>query len=114
VSGRLTPYHGVLDGIDVLNGLVVPRTQTSQETPESRPPAIAKHASSSDVLSRHSTLEQVLERATDVIGTREEAMRWLGTPVRALNYATPVSLLVDDAGADQVVAVLTNLEHGVL
>lgn len=59
-------------------------------------------------------IERVIERAVQVIGTREEALRWLGTPVRALNYATPISLLNDAAGSDQVEAVLTKLENGVL
>jgi len=41
-------------------------------------------------------------------------MRWLGTPVRALNYATPISLLHDSQGRDAVLAVLGRLENGVL
>ncbi len=35
----------------------------------------------------------VLDRAVEVIAARGEAMRWMGTPVRAIDYATPVSLL---------------------
>lgn len=31
----------------------------------------------------------VLDRAVEVIGARSEAMRWMGTPVRVLDYATP-------------------------
>ena len=101
MSGRLRAYDGVLDGIDVLHGVAVERSGS-------------KTQSKSEAAPRRSTLQRILERATDVIGTQEEAMRWLGTPVRALNYATPISLLVDDAGADQVLAVLANLENGVL
>jgi Protein of unknown function (DUF2384) len=56
----------------------------------------------------------VLKTAVDVIGDRAEAMRWMGTPVRALGYATPVSLLATKEGADAVLAVLSRLEHGVL
>jgi uncharacterized protein (DUF2384 family) len=41
-------------------------------------------------------------------------MRWLGTPVRALNYATPISRLHDPESREQVLSVLTQLEHGVL
>jgi putative toxin-antitoxin system antitoxin component (TIGR02293 family) len=114
VNGRLRAYDGVIESIDVLKGLVVLRTRTAQTHGETRAPEIAKHLSRFDARSRQSTLERILEGAIDVIGTREEAMRWLGTPVRALNYATPVSLLVDDAGADQVLAVRANLENGVL
>lgn len=57
---------------------------------------------------------QVIGRATEVIGDRSGALRWLGTPVHALAYATPVSLLGSSEGRDQVLAVLDQLEHGVL
>jgi hypothetical protein len=56
----------------------------------------------------------VIRRATEVLGSRPDALRWLGTPVRALDYATPVSLLHDAAGRDAVLTVLGRLEHGVL
>jgi len=56
----------------------------------------------------------ILDRAIEVIGDRGEAMRWLGTPVRALGYATPISLLHNVKGRKSVIAVLTQLEHGVM
>ena len=56
----------------------------------------------------------VIRRTVEVIGDRSSAMRWLGTPVRALNYATPISLLHDPDGRDAVLSVLGRLEHGVL
>jgi len=59
-------------------------------------------------------VERVIEQAIRVIGSREEAMRWLGTPVRALGLATPISRLADQPGREQVLSVLTSLEHGVL
>jgi putative toxin-antitoxin system antitoxin component (TIGR02293 family) len=59
------------------------------------------------------SLDQVLDRATEVIGDREQALRWLGTPVRALNFATPVSQLATPQGKEAVETVLTRLEHGV-
>jgi len=55
----------------------------------------------------------VFTRAVDVIGDEHKAMRWLGTPVRALNYVTPISLLDQPEGEHTVLAVLTRLEHGV-
>ena len=58
-------------------------------------------------------VEAVIKRATEVMGDRNEAMRWLGTPVRALDYATPVSLLGTRAGATRVEDVLGQMEHGV-
>jgi hypothetical protein len=54
----------------------------------------------------------VINRAVDVIGDREEALRWLGTPVRALGYATPISKLKDEVGAKEVMSVLAALEQG--
>ena len=57
---------------------------------------------------------EVTLRAVEVIGSEPEAMRWLGTPIGALNYATPVSLLYDAAGRDAVTTVLGRLEHSVL
>jgi Protein of unknown function (DUF2384) len=56
---------------------------------------------------------EILHRATEVIGNKGDAMRWMGTPIRALNYATPVSLLHTRKGRDAVKTVLGRLEHGV-
>ncbi len=58
-------------------------------------------------------VEPVIERATEVIGDRDEALRWLGTPVRALDYATPISLLGTPEGIARVRDVLGRMEHGV-
>lgn len=58
-------------------------------------------------------LTAAIERATEVIGDRQEAMRWLGTPVRALNFASPISLLGTSAGARRVIDVLGQMERGV-
>jgi len=57
---------------------------------------------------------EILHRAIEVIGDEAEAMRWMGTPIRALDYATPISLLHDAKGYEAVRAVLGRLEHGVL
>jgi putative toxin-antitoxin system antitoxin component (TIGR02293 family) len=56
----------------------------------------------------------IIERAVEVIGDREEAMRWLGTPVRALGYATPISLLSRPQGQASVLITLKRLEHGLI
>jgi hypothetical protein len=58
-------------------------------------------------------LDTLLVRATEVFADQEKALRWLGTPVRALNYATPISLLSLPAGQDVVLAVLNKIEYGV-
>ena len=56
----------------------------------------------------------VLNRAVEVIGDKNDAFRWMGTPVRALDFATPVSLLGTLRGRQAVVRVLGRLEHGVV
>jgi putative toxin-antitoxin system antitoxin component (TIGR02293 family) len=56
----------------------------------------------------------VIARAVEVIGNKNEAMRWMGTPVRALEYSTPISLLGTRKGRQAVIATLGRLEHGVL
>jgi putative toxin-antitoxin system antitoxin component (TIGR02293 family) len=58
--------------------------------------------------------ETVINRAIEVIGDEDEAHRWFGIPMRALDYRTPVSLLGSHEGRAAVLAVLTRLEHGVL
>jgi putative toxin-antitoxin system antitoxin component (TIGR02293 family) len=58
--------------------------------------------------------ETVINRAIEVIGDGKQAMRWLGTPMPALEYATPISLLENSEGQAAVLNVLTKLEHGVL
>lgn len=55
----------------------------------------------------------IIHRAEQVIGDREKALRWMGTPVRALGYETPISKLKDEAGAEEVMSVLDALEQGV-
>jgi len=41
-------------------------------------------------------------------------MHWLETPVCALDYTTPISLLHDAQSKADVMRVLTQLEHGAL
>lgn len=57
--------------------------------------------------------ESIIERAVEVVGDRVEAMRWLGTPVRALGFATPISVLATREGALRVMDVLGQMEHGI-
>jgi putative toxin-antitoxin system antitoxin component (TIGR02293 family) len=56
---------------------------------------------------------EIFRRATEVIGSDAKAMRWMGNPVRALNYATPISLIHDPKGVQSVLTVLGRLEHSV-
>ena len=57
---------------------------------------------------------QVLRRAVEVFGDKAEAIDWMRTPIRALEYARPDSLLITPEGCDAILTVLGRLEHGVL
>ena len=82
---------------------------------ETHTKASAKKAAYRKTLAERSSPEtSVFDRAIEVIGDKDEAMRWMGTPVRALDYATPVSLLGNSKGRRTVLTVLGRLEHGVL
>ena len=58
-------------------------------------------------------IEAVIVRASEVIGNRTEALRWLGTPVRSLDFATPISLLATNEAMTRVTGVLGQMENGV-
>ena len=58
-------------------------------------------------------LTKAVARATEVLGDQDAALRWLGTPIAALDYATPVSVLGTPQGVTRVNDVLTQMEHGV-
>jgi hypothetical protein len=94
-------YSGGFNGVQLVRGIAVASPSIPSFRPFSHPVPAPE-------------LESVLARATTVIGTRERATRWLGTPVRALDYATPISRLHDAEGTEEVLAVLDQLEHGVL
>ena len=67
-----------------------------------------------DIRKNAPEVDRVVGVATKVIGNRKEALRWMGTPVRALGFSTPVSLLATPEGEARVLAVLSQLEHGVM
>lgn len=67
---------------------------------------------SEDAQYTHSLVD-VTARAIEVFGTREKAMRWLRTPVRALGNQTPMSLLRTPEGLVRVQDTLGQVEHGV-
>ena len=58
-------------------------------------------------------LTKAVARAREVFGDEEAAFRWLGTPVAALDYATPISCLNTHQGLIRVQDVLMQIEHGV-
>jgi putative toxin-antitoxin system antitoxin component (TIGR02293 family) len=59
------------------------------------------------------TLEQIITKATEIIGTQEEALCWLQSPVRALNYSTPLSIAGTQEGLNRIDDVLGQMEHGI-
>lgn len=58
-------------------------------------------------------VESVIARASQVIGDRSAALRWMGTPVRSLDLATPISILGTTDGVLRVTDVLGQMEHGI-
>ena len=66
-----------------------------------------------NVSGRHEALVSVTARAIEVFGTRERAVRWLKTPVRALGNQTPMSLLQSPGGLARVQETVGQVEHGV-
>lgn len=58
-------------------------------------------------------LVRLAAQATDVLGSREKAIQWLNAPNRALEGASPVSLLDTDIGTQAAESVLTRIEYGV-
>jgi hypothetical protein len=62
---------------------------------------------------KEKAIDEMIARAAGVLGSREEGMRWLGTPVRGLDFATPISLLGTPEGVERVNDVLGQIEHGV-
>jgi uncharacterized protein (DUF2384 family) len=109
----LKGYDGAVDGVKILHGVAI-MAQRMPGTPERRAATSAPQFPQSRQPQQELDIEPIVQRAIEVIGGREEAMRWLGTPVRALDYATPISGLHDPESREQVLSVLTQLEHGVL
>ncbi|QKJ86544.1 DUF2384 domain-containing protein [Paramixta manurensis] len=57
---------------------------------------------------------RILDRAVELFeGDKAAARRWLNEPVRGLNWKTPAELVASEAGAYEVMKMITRLEHGV-
>ncbi|MSP01330.1 MAG: DUF2384 domain-containing protein [Acetobacteraceae bacterium] len=56
---------------------------------------------------------EILARATTVLGSREEAERWLERPATGLNQQRPIDLLSTPAGVRLVEEFLSRVEFGV-
>lgn len=58
-------------------------------------------------------IQRIINKVSKVLGSQDDAMRWLGSPVRALDFATPISILGSKEGVKRVNDVLGQMEHGV-
>lgn len=59
-------------------------------------------------------LARIAALAEDILGSRENAARWLAAGNRALGGRTPLSELDTDLGAEEVEVVLQRLAHGIV
>lgn len=57
--------------------------------------------------------QAVIDRAVEVLGDRNTAFHWLGMPVPALGYKTPIATAATPEGEQAVLDVLGQIEHGV-
>ena len=58
-------------------------------------------------------IARVLSRVLEFFEDKSEALHWLKTPASALDDTTPLSLLDTEVGAQEVLRLLGQLEHGV-
>jgi putative toxin-antitoxin system antitoxin component (TIGR02293 family) len=56
---------------------------------------------------------RLFDTAVEVLESRDEAVRWLRLPQRALGNAVPLDLATTDVGTRAVEALLGRMEHGV-
>jgi putative toxin-antitoxin system antitoxin component (TIGR02293 family) len=56
---------------------------------------------------------EILAKATDVLGTQEEAEKWLDRPAIGLDQRRPIDLLATPAGVELVENHLTRMAYGV-
>jgi len=58
-------------------------------------------------------LWSVFSRAKEAPGSEQDTLQWLGTPIPASDYATPILHLAQPNGQQDVLTVLGRLERGV-
>jgi putative toxin-antitoxin system antitoxin component (TIGR02293 family) len=58
-------------------------------------------------------IARVLSRVLEFFEDKEDALYWLKTPATALDDTTPLSLLDTEIGAQEVLRLIGQLEHGV-
>jgi len=96
-----------LDESDVVKVLgISSRTLRRQsETPDKAMPT--------DLASKAWLFAETLAKATEILGSKEEAERWMSKPAMGLDGQRPIDLLQTVQGAELVSDFLTRLEYGV-
>ncbi len=75
--------------------------------------SVASKPLSPDQTARTWKLVEILAKTTTILGTKEEAERWLERPAIGLDGRRPIDLLATPAGVELVEEFLLRLEHGV-
>ena len=77
------------------------------------PPALENGSGMASILDRPALrdVSDVVAAAKEVFGA-DGGLRWLGTPVPALKYATPISLADTPVGRQEIRNTLLSLAHG--
>ena len=103
----LVKHIKILDTNDLVQAVGVSRrtVQRRSETP--------KKPLSTDQSGRTWKFAEVLTMAMNVLGSQEEAEKWLMTPAVALDQQRPVDLLASPAGTELVEQLLGRLKYGV-
>ena len=76
-------------------------------------PARRSKSPSANASDRSQRLESVLAQATAVLGSKEEAERWLSAPAISLDQHKPIDLLGSTDGTEMVTTLLTRMDYSV-
>lgn len=57
--------------------------------------------------------QEILVLATEIFGSKDNAARWISSPLPALGGQTPLSKLRTRIGVDRVKEVLAGIQYGV-
>ena len=107
---RVSAVDSVVEELDAPRSEVLPTLRIARRTMERRKLTGRLLPAESERVYR---LAKILAFAESVFGTKEKARHWLNAPNRALGNVAPLSLLENEAGADEVTNVLGRIEYGV-
>ena len=95
-------------GADQLYGVLGINPRTMQRRAAGSSKTLDSNASD-----RALRLVSVTGQAIDVLGSQEEAERWLSSPAMGLDQRKPIDLLRSSEGTDMVKTLLTRMDYGV-